>query len=78
MKDDAPFCLSDYHRAFGFRFAEKHKFMKPNDNRALDLMTRSARSVMEELEDIVIAYGQSDEFSFVFKRSSSWFKRRSR
>lgn len=61
-----------------FRFAEQHKFTKPNDDRALGLMTRSARSVMEELEDIVIAYGQSDEFSFVFKRSSSWFKRRAR
>lgn len=41
-------------------------------------MARSARSVMEELEDIVIAYGQSDEFSFVFKRSSNWFRRRAR
>ncbi|XP_034740018.1 probable tRNA(His) guanylyltransferase isoform X2 [Etheostoma cragini] len=58
------------------KFAEQHKFTKPNDNRALGLMTRSARSVMEELEDIVIAYGQSDEFSFVFKRTSTWFKRR--
>ncbi|XP_071759627.1 putative tRNA(His) guanylyltransferase isoform X1 [Centroberyx gerrardi] len=58
------------------KFAEQHAFTKPNDNRALGLMTRSARSVMEELEDIVIAYGQSDEFSFVFKRTSNWFKRR--
>ncbi|XP_061690708.1 probable tRNA(His) guanylyltransferase isoform X2 [Syngnathoides biaculeatus] len=58
------------------RFAEQHKFAKPNDNRALGLMTRSARSVMEELEDIIIGYGQSDEFSFVFKRTSTWFKRR--
>uniref|UniRef100_A0A668AV50 tRNA(His) guanylyltransferase n=1 Tax=Myripristis murdjan TaxID=586833 RepID=A0A668AV50_9TELE len=58
------------------KFAEKHKFTKPNDNRALGLMTRSAHSVMEELEDIIVAYGQSDEFSFVFKRTSNWFKRR--
>jgi len=41
-------------------------------------MSRSARSVMEDLEDITIAYGQSDEFSFVFKRSTNWFKRRAR
>ncbi len=41
-------------------------------------MTRSARSVMSELEDIIIAYGQSDEFSFVFKRTSTLFKRRAR
>lgn len=64
--------------AFCFRFAEQHTFTKPNDNRALGLMSRSARSVMGELEDIVIAYGQSDEFSFVFKRTSTLFKRRAR
>ncbi len=64
--------------AFCFRFAEQHKFTKPNDDRALGLMTRSARSVMGELEDIVIAYGQSDEFSFVFKKTSTLFKRRAR
>ncbi|KAJ3587678.1 hypothetical protein NHX12_011275 [Muraenolepis orangiensis] len=58
------------------KFSEKHNFAKPNDHRALALMTRSAQSVMEDLEDVVIAYGQSDEFSFVFKRTSTWFKRR--
>lgn len=58
------------------KFAEQHKFTKPNDDRALGLMTRSARSVMEDLDDIVVAYGQSDEFSFVFKRTTNWFKRR--
>nr|XP_010968353.1 probable tRNA(His) guanylyltransferase isoform X1 [Camelus bactrianus] len=58
------------------RFAEKHNFAKPNDSRALHLMTKCAQTVMEELEDIVIAYGQSDEYSFVFKRKSNWFKRR--
>ncbi|KAB0389708.1 hypothetical protein E2I00_007020 [Balaenoptera physalus] len=60
------------------RFAEKHNFTKPNDSRALHLMTKCAQTVMEELEDIVIAYGQSDEYSFVFKRKSNWFKRRAR
>ncbi|XP_016831270.1 probable tRNA(His) guanylyltransferase isoform X1 [Cricetulus griseus] len=58
------------------RFAEKHSFAKPNDSRALQLMTKCAQTVMEELEDIVIAYGQSDEYSFVFRRKSNWFKRR--
>uniref|UniRef100_F7F312 tRNA(His) guanylyltransferase n=1 Tax=Monodelphis domestica TaxID=13616 RepID=F7F312_MONDO len=58
------------------RFAEKHNFTKPNDSRALDLMTRCAQTVMTELEDIVMAYGQSDEYSFVFKRKSNWFRRR--
>lgn len=41
-------------------------------------MSRSAHSVMAEMEDIIIAYGQSDEFSFVFKRTSNLFKRRAR
>lgn len=63
---------------FCFRFADQHKFTKPNDNRALGLMTHSARSVMAGLEDIVIAYGQSDEFSFIFKKTSTLFKRRAR
>lgn len=61
-----------------FRFAEQHTFSKPNDNRALGLMTHSARCVMAELEDVAIAYGQSDEFSFVFKKTSTLFKRRAR
>ena len=60
------------------RFAEKHNFAKPNDSRALHLMTKCAQTVMEELEDIVIAYGQSDEYSFVFRKKSNWFKRRAR
>ncbi|KAG2456175.1 probable tRNA(His) guanylyltransferase [Polypterus senegalus] len=58
------------------KFAEDHKFKKPNDDRALHLMTRCAQAVMEGLEDIVVAYGQSDEYSFVFKKESNWFKRR--
>ncbi|KAK1150416.1 putative tRNA(His) guanylyltransferase isoform X1 [Acipenser oxyrinchus oxyrinchus] len=58
------------------KFAEQHSFTKPNDDRALNLMTRCAQAVMEELEDIVIAYGQSDEYSFVFQKKSNWFKRR--
>ncbi|NXQ79214.1 THG1 guanylyltransferase, partial [Nyctibius grandis] len=58
------------------RFSEQHEFKKPNDDRALQLMTKCAQTVMQELEDIAIAYGQSDEYSFVFKKKSRWFKRR--
>lgn len=46
------------------RFAEVHKFNKPNDDRALSLMTCCASAVMREFGDIVIAYGQSDEYRF--------------
>ena len=44
------------------RFAEKHGFKKPNDDRALELMNRCAGRVMEEFRDIVLGYGQSDEY----------------
>ena len=37
-----------------------------------------AKAVMAEFPDIVIAIGESDEFSFVFKRSSAAYKRRTR
>ncbi|XP_077122543.1 putative tRNA(His) guanylyltransferase [Ranitomeya variabilis] len=58
------------------RFSEQHKFTKPNDLRALLLMNRCAETVMEEIKDICLAYGQSDEYSFVFHKKSNWYKRR--
>ena len=47
------------------RFSEKHNFVKPNDARALELMDHAARDVMEEYPDIVLGFGESDEFRFV-------------
>ena len=44
------------------RFSESHGFEKPNDLRCLSLMTNSAQCVMREFSDIVLAYGQSDEY----------------
>ncbi|XP_077324533.1 putative tRNA(His) guanylyltransferase [Lithobates pipiens] len=58
------------------RFSEQHNFVKPNDIRSLQLMNRCAQNVMEELKDICLAYGQSDEYSFVFHKKSNWYKRR--
>ncbi|KAM4748734.1 putative tRNA(His) guanylyltransferase [Rhinophrynus dorsalis] len=57
-------------------FAEQHNFTKPNDVRALQLMNRCAQNVMDELDHICLAYGQSDEYSFVFHKKSNWYKRR--
>lgn len=57
------------------RFTEIHGFDKPNDVRALELMNRAAAKVMEELQDICLAFGQSDEYSFIFKKDTSIFKR---
>uniref|UniRef100_A0A158QS87 tRNA(His) guanylyltransferase n=1 Tax=Mesocestoides corti TaxID=53468 RepID=A0A158QS87_MESCO len=58
------------------KFAEKHNFVKPNDERALRLASEAAKRVMRQHLDIVLAYGQSDEFSFVFRRSTECFNRR--
>lgn len=44
------------------RFSDAHDFEKPNDVRALDLMNRAAKAVMDEFPDIVLAFGESDEF----------------
>lgn len=44
------------------RLSSKYNFAKPNDRRALDLMNAAAVEVMNEVRDIVIGYGISDEF----------------
>ncbi|XP_035673386.1 probable tRNA(His) guanylyltransferase [Branchiostoma floridae] len=58
------------------RFSTDHGFTKPNDERALQLMNRAAETVMNDFRDIVISYGQSDEFSFVLKKSTMLYSRR--
>jgi len=60
------------------RFADKYKFEKPNDDRALNLMSCAAEAVMKSFNDIFIAYGESDEYSFIFRRETSVFDRRLR
>ncbi|KAI6647319.1 tRNAHis Guanylyltransferase [Oopsacas minuta] len=59
------------------KFTSEHLFAKPNDLSALKLMDVAACSVMEEFRDIIFAYGQSDEYSFIFDRKMSLFNRRS-
>ncbi|MCO5559350.1 hypothetical protein L7F22_012948 [Adiantum nelumboides] len=58
------------------RFSDAHDFQKPNDMGALNLMNDCAKAVMEDLPDIVFAYGISDEYSFVIHRGSNLYKRR--
>ncbi|KAI8961997.1 tRNA guanylyltransferase [Daldinia sp. FL1419] len=58
------------------KLCAKYKFEKPNDRRALDLMNAAAKAVVTEIQDIVIAYGVSDEFSFVFHKTCTLFERR--
>jgi len=58
------------------KFTEVHHYMKPNDERGLGLMSRAAQSVMAEFPEAVLAYGQSDEFSFVFHKHCKLYNRR--
>ena len=45
-----------------FRFSNVHQFVKPNDKRALNCMIESAKFVMDDVQDITLAFGESDEF----------------
>ena len=38
----------------------------------------SLQAVLEELSDVVLAYGNSDEFSFVLRKQSTLYDRRAR
>jgi len=72
-------CLhTKYRHKMCVRFADKYGFEKPNDDRALQLMTSAAQTVMRSFRDIVLAYGQSDEYSFIFRRQTNIFERRHR
>ncbi|KAJ6615867.1 Thg1 C terminal domain-containing protein [Mycena sp. CBHHK59/15] len=58
------------------RFSDEHGFTKPNDVRALALMDHAARHLMDQYSDIVLAFGESDEFSFLLRKSTSLYNRR--
>ncbi|CAM8995025.1 unnamed protein product [Rhodiola kirilowii] len=58
------------------RFSEVHEFEKPNDERGLKLMNACAVAVLEEYPDVICSYGYSNEYSFVFKRSTKFYQRR--
>jgi len=55
-----------------FRFTDAHGFQKPNDDRGLNLMNKSAEMCMRDINDIVLAYGQSDEFRSFLSLSVSF------
>lgn len=63
------------------RFADTYGFVKPNDRRALELMNAAAKRTMEcetLRSSILMAFGESDEYSFLLPKSSNLFKRRER
>ena len=62
-------------------FADRYGFEKPNDRRALDLMNAAAmRTITSETlrQHVVLAFGESDEYSFLISSASNLFSRRSR
>jgi tRNA(His) guanylyltransferase len=59
------------------RLTSVHNYAKPNDDRGLALMNACAMAVMEEFgRDIIMAFGDSDEFSFVLGKTATLFGRR--
>lgn len=58
------------------KFSKAHEFAKPNDANALNLMNTAGVTVMEEFRDVILAYGQSDEYSFIFRKETNVFNRR--
>lgn len=58
------------------KLTKKYDFTKPNDLAALDLLNAAALEVVKSMVDVVIAYGQSDEYSFVLHESTTLFERR--
>lgn len=58
------------------KFTDHYKFEKPNDIRALKLANAAAINTVREIKDVVLAYGESDEYSFVLRKETSLFNRR--
>ena len=58
------------------KFCDLHEFEKPNDYKAVDVMNQAAEYVVGKFEDIFLAYGQSDEYSFAFTKDCQLFERR--
>jgi tRNA(His) guanylyltransferase len=58
------------------KFADAHAFTKPNDLSALTLMNTAACAVLDMFPEIRLAYGDSDEYSFLFPRHFDRFERR--
>lgn len=58
------------------KFCDVHQFVKPNDVAALKLMNQAAITVMEDFKEIILGFGQSDEYSFIFRKDTQLYKRR--
>ncbi|GMM31454.1 tRNA guanylyltransferase [Martiniozyma asiatica (nom. inval.)] len=57
-------------------YTSHYDFCKPNDPLALGVMNDAARQLMMSFPDIIMAYGDSDEYSFLLRRDTELFNRR--
>ncbi|QLL32234.1 hypothetical protein HG536_0C04030 [Torulaspora globosa] len=58
-------------------FSRFYEFEKPNDIRALRLMNAAAKNVvLHYRNDVIVAYGESDEYSFILRRDTTLYNRR--
>ena len=58
------------------KFCDTISLEKPNDMRLIQLMNKTAKHIMMTYKEIELAYGQRDEFNFVFKKKANVFNRR--
>lgn len=58
------------------KFTKAYNFAKPNDERAIRLMNRAAELIVSGFDDVLLAYGDSDEYSFLLRRKCTLFERR--
>lgn len=58
------------------KFSEFYQFDKPNDLKALDVMNLAALAVVRAYADIVLAYGDLDEYSFLLRKLCVLYERR--
>ncbi len=58
------------------KFSSTYEFQKPNDSKALNVMNLSAQALMRNIPDIMMAYGDSDEYSFLLAKNCDLFERR--
>lgn len=58
------------------KFSDYYKFDKPNDIGALEVMNETALHVFQHISDVVMAYGDSDEYSFLLRKKTSLYERR--
>ena len=59
------------------KFTDSHQYEKPNEIKGIKIMLLAGLSVMESFSEIFLGYGQSDEFSFVFRKDAKLYNRRS-